>query len=328
MRSEPQKTYLSDMALLTNDGKDMKPHSDTHKSNISQKENEYRFYLVAFLDILGQKDKLLGIKALPQTPEEFDVFMKLDKETRGTVMNFRKIFLNFFKGMYKKRPIPPELTEEQRAKYLEIKERVEKLKPSVIPFSDSIIVYVPLSDDDRVIQVDGIFSSMLAIAGAFLGLMISGNIFRGGIEIGIGCRIGPNEIYGPALAKAHELESKRAKYPRVVAGDELVDFLQKTSRNLVKETQSEINQVMAQKCLNLLMIDADGNYALDYLGQEYRDMSKQILPDIYGKALSFLESSFSEIKEKKNGDLFMRYLWLKDYFENRLFLWQESNQGE
>jgi phosphatidylserine decarboxylase len=316
------------MALLTNDGKDMKPHSDTNKSNISQKENKYRFYLVAFLDMLGQKDKLLEIKALPQTTEELDVFMRLDKETRVTVMNFRKAFFNFFKGMYKKRPIPPELTEEQRAKYLEIKERAEKLKPSVIPFSDSIIVYVPLSDDDRVIQVDGIFSSMLAIAGAFLVLMINGNIFRGGIEIGIACHIGPNEIYGPALAKAHELESKRAKYPRVVAGDELVDFLQKTSRNLEKEAQSKINQVMAQKCLNLLMIDADGNYALDYLGQEYRDMSKQILPDIYEKALSFLESSFSEIKEKKNGDLFMRYLWLTDYFENRLFIWQKSNQGE
>lgn len=105
----------------------------------------------------------------------------------------------------------------------------------------------------------------------------------------------------------------------------MVDFLQKTSRNLEKEAQSEINQVMAQKCLNLLMIDADGNYALDYLGQEYRDMSKQILPDIYEKALSFLESSFSEIKEKKNGDLFMRYLWLTYYLENRLFFGAASN---
>jgi phosphatidylserine decarboxylase len=304
--------------------KDMKPQSDTQQKDISQKENKYRFYLVAFLDILGQRDKLLGVKALPKTQEELDVFVKLDRETRGTVLNFRDAFFNFFKGMYKKRPIPPELTEDQRAKYIEIKERAEQLKPSVIPFSDSIIVYVPLSNDDKVIQVDGIFSSMLAIAGAFLVLICRGNIFRGGIEIGIACRIGPNEIYGPALAKAHELESKRAKYPRIVAGDELVDFLQKESQNLEKEVQSEINQVMAQKCLNLLMIDADGHYALDYLGTEYREMAKQILPDIYEKTLSFLESSFSEIKKAKNGDLFMRYLWLTDYFENRLPLWKNT----
>ena len=306
----------------------MKPHSKTHKSNVSQKDNKYRFYLVAFLDILGQKDKLLKIKALPQTPEEFDIFVKLDKETRGMIIKFRDAFFNFFKGVYKKRPIPEELTADQRTKYLEIKKRAEKLKPSIIPFTDSIIVYVPLSDDDKVIQVDGIFSSMLAIAGAFLVLMINGSIFRGGIEIGIACSIGPNEIYGPALVKAHEIESKKAKYPRIVAGDELVDFLQKASLNLEKEVQSEINQVLAQKCLNLLMIDADGKYALDYLGHEYREMSKQILPDIYEKALSFLESSFSEIKEKKNSDLFMRYLWLADYFESRLPLWQKDSKGK
>jgi len=307
----------------------MKRQSKTHKSNVSQNDINYQFYLVAFLDILGQKDKLLKIKALPQTPEEYEMFVKLDKETRGTVMKFRNAFFNFFKGVYKKRPIPEELTERQRKKYLEIKKRAEKLKPSIIPFSDSIIVYVPISDDDdKVIQVDGIFSSMLAIAGAFLVLMSTGNIFRGGIEIGIACSIGPNEIYGPALAKAHEIESKKAKYPRVLAGDELVGFLQKASLNLEKEVQSEINQVLAQKCLNLLMIDADGKYALDYLGHEYREMSKQILPDIYEKALAFLDSSFSEIKEKHSSELFMRYLWLADYFENRLPLWQKENKGK
>ena len=42
----------------------------------------------------------------------------------------------------------------------------------------------------------------------------------------------------------------------------------------------------------------------------------------------YLEHQFSEIKEKKDTNLFLRYLWLADYFENRLALWQELDQGE
>ncbi len=187
---------------------------------------------------------------------------------------------------------------------------------------------MPLSDDDKVIQVDGILSSVPAIAGSFLTLMISGTIFRGGLEIGLACEIGSKEIYGPALLKAHDLESKIAKYPRVVIGDELVHFLQLTVQLPEKEVQSEINQIMAQKSLNLFMIDADGRYALDYLGKEYRDMAKEVFPDMYEKASSFLEHQVSEIKEKKDTNFFLRYLWLADYFENRLALCQESNQGE
>lgn len=308
----------------------MNPYSDTDQAISSRHNYKYRYYLVGFLDILGQKDKLRGIKGLPENDQEYRSFVKLDQETRGTVIRFRNSFFKFFKGMYKPRPIPQNLTEDEIEKYRKIKESAENLKPIIVTFSDSIIIYVPLSDDNKVIQVEGILSSVLAIAGSFLTLMNSGTIFRGGLEIGLACEIGSKEIYGPALLKAHDLESKIAKYPRVVIGDELVCFLQKTARNPEKEVQSEINQKMAQKSLDLFMIDADGRYALDYLGKEYRDMAKakKVFPDMYGKASSFLEHQFSEIKEKKDTNLFLRYLWLADYFENRLALWQESNQEE
>lgn len=68
--------------------------------------------------------------------------------------------------------------------------------------------------------------------------------------------------------------------------------------------------------------------ALDYLGKEYRDMVKEVFPDIYEKASLFLEHQFSEIKKKKATNLFLRYLWLAHYFDNRLALWQESNQSK
>ena len=74
--------------------------------------------------------------------------------------------------------------------------------------------------------------------------------------------------------------------------------------------------------------DGDGRYVLDYLGPEYRDMAGKKFPDVYEKASSFLESRFLEIKEKKDTELFLRYLWLADYFENRLPLWQVSDKAD
>ena len=35
---------------------------------------KYRYYLVTFLDILGQKDKLRQIKGLPQNQHEHELF--------------------------------------------------------------------------------------------------------------------------------------------------------------------------------------------------------------------------------------------------------------
>ncbi len=95
----------------------MNPYSDTDQTMSTRHDYKCRYYLVGFLDILGQKDKLRGIKGLPQNDQEYQSFVKLDQETRGTVMLFRNSFLKFFKGMYKPRPIPPNLTEDEIEKY-------------------------------------------------------------------------------------------------------------------------------------------------------------------------------------------------------------------
>lgn len=306
----------------------MNQKSEPSDASPSGGEAAYRYYLVGFIDILGQKERLRKIKSLPVNKEEYDAFVKLVQETHGTVLSFRKSFLRFFDGMFKPRPTPTGLTEEQLAKFEELRKRAEKLKPTIVPFTDAIVIYVPLSDDASVIQVDGILSTILAISGSFLACIALGFVFRGGVEIGLARRISANEIYGPALVQAYDLECKVAKYPRVVVGDELISFLKLTVANQDTETQSKANKVMAQKCLDLLMIDVDGRYAIDYLGEEYRRISQSLFPDVPEKASSFLERVFLEIKEKRNTELCLRYSWLADYFENRLSLWQEPQMDK
>ena len=48
-----------------------------------------------------------------------------------------------------------------------------------------------------------------------------GRPLRGGIDVGLGLEITADEVYGPALERAHYLESRLADYPCVLVGDEL-----------------------------------------------------------------------------------------------------------
>ena len=48
---------------------------------------------------------------------------------------------------------------------------------------------------------------------------------RGGIDIGVGVDLYPNEVYGPVAASAYKLESEVADYPRIVIGSGLLDYV-------------------------------------------------------------------------------------------------------
>jgi hypothetical protein len=52
-----------------------------------------------------------------------------------------------------------------------------------------------------------------------------GRAWRAGLDVGIGMEIFPNEVYGPVLLSAYQLESAVAEWPRVVLGRGLLDYL-------------------------------------------------------------------------------------------------------
>ena len=74
--------------------------------------------------------------------------------------------------------------------------------------------------------MSGIYSLLGGICGMFVLALEGGIPFRGGIDMGLGVRLqNYNEIYGPALVRAVKLESSAAKYPRVVIGNSLWEYL-------------------------------------------------------------------------------------------------------
>jgi hypothetical protein len=92
----------------------------------------------------------------------------------------------------------------------------------------------------------------------FLGLA-SGRPVRGAIETAWGVEIYPGELYGAVLARAYELESNVAKYPRIVVGPETVKLLHVFSKNDSEDIYSESDKSLAELCLNMLIQYADGH---------------------------------------------------------------------
>lgn len=88
-------------------------------------------------------------------------------------------------------------------------------------FSDNVVVSIPY-DADRVL------SSLESLAKIQLGLAMEGFFLRGAVTIGL--LFHDDEIvFGPALNRAYQLESKTAIYPRVLLDGECSDLTSHSS---------------------------------------------------------------------------------------------------
>jgi hypothetical protein len=133
-------------------------------------------------------------------------------------------------------------------------------------FSDSLIVYIPLRDDIGKFQCRAIYGVLTATAATFLACLVHSSTIRGGIDLGLAMDIGKGEIYGPALARAYNLESRVAQYPRIVIGEELARYLQAVARQEVLTIEDKANADLAVKSLKLFVVDDDGCTILDSWG--------------------------------------------------------------
>jgi len=144
--------------------------------------------------------------------------------------------------------------------------------------------------------------------------------FRGAIEIGVAARFPQADLYGPALAKVHDLESKVAQYPRIIVGPTLIDYLNAQVRKPENDLPSRVNRGLAKLCLSLLSEDADGLWIIDYLGQAFTDLGRQEgWQEIRKMAFSFVLGEFERFRREDPDKLGKRYERLVAYYCSRGF---------
>ena len=283
-----------------------------------KKENlTVEHYIVAFVDMLGQQDKLRQLKDLPDEKDnhQLDDFYKIISETYGSVTQMRKSFNGFFTSFSK---VSPDMSTLNKAE----KDIAKILKGNEIKFqgfSDSVSIYSSLRDDLNKFPVRSVFGILGAAAATFLECLARGHPIRCGIDIGLGIEIKHKEVYGPALSRAYVLESAVAKYPRIVVGQELHKYL-----NHIAAIESPDPIILAKKasaimCLDMLVYDDDEQLIVDYLGDKARKIFNN---DVYDKLITMAYKNILNFSDKfeseKNTKVASKYIRLKNYFDQRI----------
>ena len=256
----------------------------------------YQKRIVAFIDILGFKTKIDD---------------GLLSETAA-----RKLHTAL------KRILQIKLDNEDLSSVLEMKSHGVE----ITTFSDSAVVSYPAAD------IDGLFFLLLDLVHLQLELASYDVLLRGGITIGDLYHDG-SIVYGPAMNEAYLLESKKAVYPRVIADVPNINDFIKEQVKLGKADHYDVRDT-----LNLLKQDSDGKYFVDMLrqdrelsdeGDEYFQWLKNLRTVIveglnryaspqmnWNEKLHRILNRKSNKAAKQNRDIFIKYEWLKEYYNS------------
>jgi hypothetical protein len=268
-------------------------------------------HLVAFLDVLGQRDKFRGLKK-PTNAQEEDEVKEVLRQTAGFVAELRAVFQRQFEVF------------ETGASNMQ-RHTKEPLRPSFTGFSDSFVASVPLREEGQeLVPIVTVFSALSAACIVMLTALASKHPLRGGIDVGLATEIGPSEIYGTALERAYLLECRVARYPRLVVGDELWRYLNAAIAHFESQTTpvSKAITAIVKKTMQMIATDTDGHRILDYLGPV---VSENAGPDhgqlMIQPAYNFVLAEQKRMLAKGDPELIGRYALLRSYFESRLSPW-------
>lgn len=284
----------------------------------------YYFYLLAFIDVLGQKEVFQELEN-EALSDNHPKLIEAHKQTALFVEKLRSGFKDFFDAYtVDKEPsvkVPPEKMDQFKAM---LKSNLKHQR-----FSDSIQAYVCLHTDQyHSNAINGVFGTLLACGGMLLLSLASKKAFRAGIEVGLGTELENGEIYGPVLYKAYELEHKVAEYPRIVIGKELINYLEQLAngrQQMEKQVKEDVElcKLMATNCLKMIVRDLDGVLILDYLGDEFMrsinespERAKEY-SNVFDLALQFVEAEYAKRKQAGDKKLALRYYLLLNYFKTK-----------
>ncbi len=286
------------------------------------------YFAVAFVDILGQKEKLCRMTNLPSEDSEVEREQLISdiKATYGAVLALRSSFRNFL-STYATRPnyneriasLPP---DKQALFKTLVSQPIETDQ-----FSDFVLASVSFKETAEArAPIRGIYGLIGATATASLNCLARGNPIRGGIELGIGYRTFDGDFYGPVLARAYVLESKTANFPRVVIGEEIYSYIVMTTKLPQTTDINKVNAESALACLKLIAQDDDGINFVDFLGTGVRELildgaAIEGSAILLSKAKVFVADSLAQYRQQNNDKLTERYEYLERYLEKKSHLW-------
>ncbi len=274
-------------------------------------------YVVSFIDLLGQTERLLKYPLVPDIASPDDDLKRWLKSTFGRVEGFRDSFRDYLAAATKH-----EYTVAQLKGF-----RFHQIK--IAPVSDSVVLYTSLYDEPDIVPMHDVHELFGACGSLFLLFLSQGIPFRGGIDVGVGMELPDLGFYGSAIPKAYYLESHVAEYPRVVVGSDMVECLQAATRQPGQDVKSKLVRKMAQDTLAMLMDDANGVHMIDFLHPYFRGLFAGEAASTFQSARTFVQSEIVRWQgPPANDKLLDRYRRLAHHFDDRRSEWLRDDDAE
>lgn len=271
-------------------------------------------YCISFIDLLGQRDALKDQGLLPSfgSETERDQFFQTIRDSIGSISALQDRSDAMMEASARQSPFCDSLSLEHQCVW----DEMLKTKVSNQTWSDGLVSFVSLGNQEIKCPMNGIYN-IIAHAGSlcFIGLA-SKRPLRGAVEIAWGVELRPGELYGAAVARAYELESEVAQYPRIVVSDRTIGYLLHHINNPEKDVFAENNRDIAKLCHSMLIKDTDGVAIVHYLGEKFQQaITQKQHPFLFIEAKNFILEQLATYNATKNTKLAFRYVNLLNYFE-------------
>lgn len=276
-------------------------------------EHHFGMWAVGFVDLLGQKDAFLNADFIPESGDEESrtKFLSALRNSLGAIYSLYDALDRFEQGFTEGHDFFHDLPPDQRAFAATLTSRVVR----TFRWSDGIVLATPLEPREDHNPIMGVWKLVGAMGSLLSVQLAKGRPIRGGIDIGVATEA-LDQLFGSALVKAYVLESKHAKYPRVVVGADFVEYLEVHTRDPGSDVASQTTRKMAHTLRDFVVKDTDGEAMLDVVGKMSQAIPGIKEPGLLERALEFARSS--RVKFREDEKLFGRYSQLVRYLESRI----------
>ncbi len=284
---------------------------------------DFGFFVVAYIDLQGQTNELKRFQSAfrrwPANDAEKREFLERAEPIWGRVRSFRDAVNDLREIMCRPIPIPESIKVQAGQEYLALCEKYAIRSVGVQFIGDAALLKVPLRTDYS--PLPSIWSLLDQLAIHALYSIGYGRPIRGGVEVGICSEIESNDLYGAAVSEAYFLESTVAEYPRIVIGNQLLEYLDTRQHSGGSQAEQDFILSIVQKIREMLALDTDGHQILSYLRPAVLSALEdpQGVRECVAAASRFIAGEIEKFERLRDSDfkkLVERYLRLKRYFQD------------
>lgn len=277
-----------------------------------------QWFAVGFFDLLGQREKLKDLVLRPGDRMDSE-YGRRYAQLVAPVEQHRNLFekaIAAARARWNGYQAPEQLDESLRGDLA----RLMSQQLQMHAFSDSVVLWTPLSVGTVEPQVAGLMELVTCAATVSLSLLAAKTTLRGGITVNVGSILPSGAFYGPVLGEAVHAESKVADWPRVILDEHACTFLSNARAMPLDNPLRLANRHVADECASLLFTCGDGLTCVDSFGPKFvgapGDPLREAAP--FKQGLDWLRAELIHFRESGNAKLEKKYRKLIEHIDARM----------